>query len=276
MCRTKLRLFEPTGTLSVEVEFIVTDERTSALRALVRAAERMRLLSHASRGKYAISAARCSDAVPKTVYFRRLNRRLPRGPFRLCRIAIPQSMHSAPTCRRPPLECSGISRCRIYSRNHPTRPRAACTIYELCSRRRNRRMVVPGAVLWNTNCLRRWHASVKPPLLRLMMPTFLGDRSVAAPHRPKWDRYIKGQAPALVEIHGSHFHRGKLRSAAAALVVRHTADTLLTGNSTRHPHCQPCRRPYHRCGSRVLRGVFVVGARSGETTSRTRNVRTNL
>lgn len=37
------RFFEPTGTLTVEVEFIVTDEETSALLALL-GAERIRLL----------------------------------------------------------------------------------------------------------------------------------------------------------------------------------------------------------------------------------------
>jgi len=59
-----------------------------------------------------------------------------------------------------------------------------------------------------------------------MMPTFLGDgRSVAAPPRPEWYRFTKGRAPAHVEIHRSHFCRGKLRSAAA-LVVGTRLNTL--------------------------------------------------
>lgn len=47
------RLFEPAGALTIEVEFIVTDEETSALLALLRA-ERMRLLYSRIPAKFGV------------------------------------------------------------------------------------------------------------------------------------------------------------------------------------------------------------------------------
>lgn len=54
------RFFEPAGTLTVEVEFIVTDEESSALLALLRA-ERIRLLYSHIPAKFGVINPDCDD-----------------------------------------------------------------------------------------------------------------------------------------------------------------------------------------------------------------------
>jgi len=104
-------------------------------------------------------------------------------------------------------------------------------------------------------------ASVKPSLLRLddaYVSRRRGEASCAP--RPDGIAFTKGRAPAHVEIHRSHFCRGKL--GRSWLVFGTTAETLYFLHSL-GPSPPTLWRIHHWCSGRVLRRGY-RRARNGD------------